>query len=512
MSGGRRELSYVLRSVFACYFFSGALGLTYQILWLRKLLLVFGSSVFAVSTVLTVFFGGLAIGSWLFGRLIDRQPDDVGLRWYAALEIGIGLYAFITLPLFDLVRHVYIPIYQASGLSPTVLVGASFVCSAAILLLPTILLGGTFPLLSRFLIRSTEERGTKIASLYAINTAGAMAGTLFVYYVGLSTLGLFKTLLCAGVLNIGIGLLCFVYDRHLRRLGFHAAGGGRPAAHRARHSAATPMAAAPAGHPRARHSAAASMAAAPQAALSPPADESLSGGRLEPQTEVRWIFAAFALSGFSAMVYEVSWTRALSLVLGSSIYAFCIMLATFLGGIAVGSMIARRVLRKRPATIQQFVWYEMLLGAYGFLSILLFILLPDWFVTLWPLTGGSFTGISWLQVALSVSVMLLPTVILGIVFPLVCDLVTRRFSQLGQQLGNAYAVNTVGGIVGSFLSGFVLIPFLGLPWAIAIAAMINLLAGFIVYVRFGEAGRRLPRLALAGISLLTVRWPSARRS
>jgi spermidine synthase len=140
----RGETAAVLRNISICYFLSGALGLVYQILWLRKLLLVFGSTVHAVSAVLTVFFGGLALGSWWFGRVIDRR-EGAGLRWYAALEAGIGLYAFATPWLFDAIAHLYLPLYRASGFSTPVLVAASFACSALILLVPATLLGGTFP-------------------------------------------------------------------------------------------------------------------------------------------------------------------------------------------------------------------------------------------------------------------------------------------------------------------------------------------------------------------------------
>jgi len=454
---GPHETSAVVRRVYVCYFLSGALGLAYQILWLRKLLLVFGSTVHAVSTVPTVFFGGLALGSWLFGRLIDRRGASAGLRWYAALEAGVGLYAFITPWLFDTVRHLYIPIYQASGFSPTALVAASFACSALILLVPTTLLGGTFPVLGRFLIRSGETRGGTIAGLYAINTAGAMAGTLLVYYVGLPVLGLARTLVCAGIVNVGIGALCLSFDRRLQGLGFWI----------------TPSAAAP-----------------------DPAE-----ARRAPLGDLRWVFMAFALSGFSAMAYEVTWTRALSLVLGSSIYAFCIMLATFLGGIALGSAFARRALRARPATVERFISLELLLGGYGLLSVWLFSQLPDWFVALWPLTGRTFAGLSWLQVSLSAVIMLPPTIVMGVLFPVVSDLVTERFAQLGQRLGTAYAVNTLGGIVGSFLTGFALIPWLGLPWAIVIAAGVNLIAAVGLYLRFGGRGTLRSRLGLSGVLL-----------
>lgn len=449
------EVRTVIRNIYVCYFISGALGLAYQVLWLRKLLLVFGSTVYAVSTVLTVFFGGLALGSWWFGKRIDRQ-ESKGLKWYALLEITVGVYAFLTPLLFAGIQHLYIPIYRASNFSPLVLVAASFVCAALILLPPTFLLGGTFPVLSRFLIRTSEERGVKIAGLYGINTAGAMVGTILVYYVGFPILGFFRTLVCAGVLNLGVGGLCLVFDRHLGSLGFHPA--PRPAP--------------------------------------PPAEPAAEA----PET-VRWLMIAFALSGFSAMVYEVTWTRALSLVLGSSIYAFCLMLATFLGGIALGSAWARRDLREGPATVSQFIIFEAVLGVYGLLSVPLLGQMPDWFVSLWPLTGGSFSGVSTLQVLLSVFVMILPTLAMGLLFPIVTDLMTRQLSHLGRRVGNIYAVNTLGGIIGSFLSGFFLIPLFGLPWAIVFAGLVNLIAACILYLRFGR-GPSPVRVGVSAAGLL----------
>ncbi len=432
-----------VRGVYVLFFVSGALGLVYEVLWLRKLLLVFGSTVYAVSTILTVFFGGLALGSWIFGRLIDRREAS-GLLWYAALEAVIGLYAFLTLPLFAVVEQVYIPLYRASNFSPAVLIGASFLCSAAVLLIPTTLMGGTFPILSRFLIRTAQERGMKIASLYGINTLGAMAGTLFVYYVALQQLGWTRTVVCAGLLNVLIGVLARSLDRNLRQVGFRVA------------------------------------SSQPAPAATTEIDQS--------SRTVFWLFLAFGLSGFSAMTYEVAWTRSLSLVLGSSIYAFCIMLATFLGGMAVGSIAARLHLRQSPAKLGQFVLLEVCLAAYGLLSISLFGSLPDWFVSLWPVFSDSLVGLAGLQVILSALVMALPTFFMGLLFPIVSDLVTGRFAQLGQRLGLAYSINTLGGIVGSFLSGFWLIPQLGIAQTIVLAAVINLAAGLLIYVRFAPVG------------------------
>jgi spermidine synthase len=454
--GSSRDIRALLRNVTVCYFLSGALGLIYQILWLRKLLLLFGSTVYAVSTILTVFFGGLALGSWWFGRLVDRR-EGAGLRTYAALEAAVGAYALLTPWLFDAVHALTLPLYRAADFSSGVLAATAFAGAALVLLPPTIALGGTFPVISRFLVRAAVERGPTVARLYAVNTAGAMAGTLFVYYAGLPQLGAWATLTCAATLGMGIGALCWAFDRHLAGLGF--------------------------GAPSAREA-----ATAPPAAAVPPA--------LLP-----WLLGAFTLSGFSAMVYEVAWTRALGLVLGSSIYAFCVMLAAFLGGIALGSGWIQRRLRTRPATAAQFIRYEVVLGGYGLLSIMLITLLPDAFVSLWPLLGRSWAGLALLQLALSVLCLLAPTVLMGMLFPVVSELATPHLAAFGRGLGNVYALNTFGGILGSALSGFLLIPLWGLPWTIAIGAFGNLLAGAMVLARGTSPEGRGRRWGLAAASL-----------
>ena len=460
----------LLRTIPAVFFLSGALGLVYEILWLRKLMLVFGTTVHATSTVLTAFLGGLALGSWLFGRLIDRRDaaspprrgtssaaktvplrSSAGLRWYAACEAGIGLYAFITPWLFQAIERVYIPIYRAADFSPAALVGASFVCSLAILLIPTTLMGGTFPLMNRFLIRTADERGETIASLYGWNTAGAMAGTVFAYAVGLQVFGWLATIQCAGLLNLLIAVMARAIDRNLRLSGFHA---GSP----------------------------------PAESVQPP-----DGG--QDRRRMRALLAAFAVSGFSAMAYEICWTRSLTLVVGSSVYAFCIMLATFLGGIAWGSFAARRSLQRRPASLDHIVAFEVWLAVLGLCSIPSFAWLPRVLAALWPLTGESFAGLIGLQVLFSVLVMALPTFLMGLIFPFVGDLVTGRLAHLGRRLGSAYAINTIGGIVGSFVCGFWLIPSIGIAWALAIAALGNLAAGLWIYLRCG-AGSLLRRAAL----------------
>lgn len=455
--------------IYVLFFASGALGLAYQVLWLRRLHLIFGSTVHATSAVLTVFFGGLALGSWLFGRLIDRR-ERMGLLWYAACEMAIGVYAFVTLPLFEAVERLYLPWYKASNFSPTVLVIGAMACSVVVLLIPTTLMGATLPLLSRYVVRTVQERGVKVASLYGINTIGAMAGTLFVYFIGLQRLGWLATLQCAGLLNILLAVVARSLNRNLQALGYHDA----PAA---------PV----------EESAVASSVGRVVPSVAP-----AIGGRL-----FVLLMIGFGLSGAAAMIYEVAWTRSLSLVLGSSIYAFIVMLTTFLGGLALGSLVSGWVLRRQAAELQHFVLLEWCLGLYGLFSISLFALLPDWFVGLWPLFGRTFAGLSWLQFVLSMSIMALPTFFMGLLFPIVADLVTGQLQQFGRRLGLTYAVNTVGGIVGSFCTGFWLIPTIGIAWTLAAAAGLNIAAGLLVYLAASHPHNRTGRLGFAvGLALI----------
>ncbi|MGD9496984.1 MAG: hypothetical protein AB7Y46_11855, partial [Armatimonadota bacterium] len=137
--------------VLICFFFSGATGLVYEVLWSRRLTLVFGVTVLAVSTVLAAFMGGLALGSVVFGRIADRQGDP--LRLYALLEGAVGLFCLATPWLFELIESAYVALHPALQASPLRVRRARFGLSMLVLLPPTMRLGGTLPALSRALWR-----------------------------------------------------------------------------------------------------------------------------------------------------------------------------------------------------------------------------------------------------------------------------------------------------------------------------------------------------------------------
>ena len=203
-----REARQIGAAVAVCFFLSGATGLIYEVLWTRILGLVFGHTVFAITTVLAAFMAGLGLGSYWFGGIADRQGHP--LRLYGVLEIGIGIYALLTPVFFSRAEGVYISLYRYFGLSFSAFSLAQFCLIFLILLLPTTLMGATLPVLSRFFVREIQGLGGQIGRLYALNTFGAVLGTYASGFHLIPLLGVRRTLLLAAVINIGIGILCVV--------------------------------------------------------------------------------------------------------------------------------------------------------------------------------------------------------------------------------------------------------------------------------------------------------------
>ncbi|HYA30009.1 MAG TPA: fused MFS/spermidine synthase, partial [Acidobacteriota bacterium] len=191
-----------------------------------------------------------------------------------------------------------------------------------------------------------------------------------------------------------------------------------------------------------------------------------------------WVLlTSFGLSGFASLVYENAWTRSLTLVIGSSIYSFSTMLVTFLIGLALGGFIYARFLGDREARLSTFGLIELWVGLSALATIPLFEKLPLIFVRLLHGFGDTFTVFLYLQIILSALVMFLPTVLLGMTFPLVARLFTQSLYRVGSGVGSSYAANTVGAVLGAFAGGFILIPNLGVQNTIIFAVVMNLVIG-----------------------------------
>ncbi len=451
---GAREIRQISKAVIACFLCSGAVSLVYEVLWIRMLGLVFGHTVFAVTTVLASFMGGLGLGSFLFGKVADRSKHLPAL--YGLLEIGIGVYCLALPALLGWAARLYLAISQAHALSYVTFSAVQFFLMALLLVPPTCLMGATLPVLARFFVREDISLGRQIGFLYSINTLGAVLGALLAGYWLVPVLGIRTTLQLAVVMNLGMGSLLLVFDHHLSRLAKTPAIAPRPE---------TP------GH----------VAEKPLPALS---------------RDV-WIAAAgFALSGVASMIYEVTWTRALTLIIGSSTYAFTAMLVAFLCGIAGGSWVFAALAGRRAASAATFGAVQLGIGICALALLPVFGQMPVWFLRVFQFSQAPWF-IQLIQFGASFTVMLLPTLLIGATFPCAVRVVSRGLDRVGFDTGWIYALNTVGAILGTTLAGFVGIPLLGIQRTMRFGVWLNLAVGFaaLLLAETGS-GRLLRKLAI----------------
>lgn len=394
----------------ACFTLSGATGLIYEVLWARMLGLVFGATTLAVSTVLAAFMGGLALGSALAGRFAGRVKRP--LRTYGWIEIGIALFALIVPIVFHQVDTLYAAIWQHFHPGFFVFSLWRFALSCLMLLIPTTLMGATLPILSVAILGASGRNASSVTRLYACNLAGAIFGTVAAGFVLMPVFGVRATILIAALINILIGVIAVVAERKSERIVTHAALSSE-------------------GVPDPAHS--------------------------EVDARSFWLFCALA-SGFVTISTQVAWTRILTMIIGSSTYAFSLVVALFLIGLAGGAWIVGR--KDLSGKLRRMVMLVELLTAISlFLSLFVVNHIPALLVNM----GMRFQVSSWgellaLQILSAGLLILLPSLLMGTVMPLVLVWASNNRFQSVELIGRSYAMNTIGAIVGAFLAGFLLIP------------------------------------------------------
>ena len=464
----------IFPGVVACFFLSGLAALLYQTAWLRQFSLVFGTSELAVATVLAAYMGGLALGSALAARYAGRVTRPVLV--YGILEAGIALSALAVPVLLLAARALYAsmlgdqpaPPDAASIGQPIFYLLVAFV----VLAIPTGFMGATLPLLIRYAVRTDREVGPRVALLYAINTAGAVCGTVAAAFVLLPALGLNRTVW----VGVAVNALVFVIAAALAR--------GR------RDSASRDETVAAAGPP--------SFVAA---CIRPLLQGSVSlRDRLTAvfRTQPAWMLPLMLFSGANAFLYEVLWTRMLTHVMGGSIYAFATMLAAFLTGIALGGGLAGKVAAHRERAAVAFAFAQV---AIGVLSMAVYA----WMGPLIPDARNAYT-----LAVFAAAVMLPATIFIGATLPLAIRVLARDGSEATASTARIYAWNTVGAIIGATLAAFVLIPGLGFEGSIRVAVGINFLlalwaAGCVARPRPIPVG-----IACAGIAAVLAVYTPAR--
>ena len=439
----------------------------YQVAWGKALGLVFGHSAYAVATVLAVFMGGLAAGSACVGAWSERRPQPVAL--YAWLEFGVAVTGALSLAGLSGVRALYIATYPFAAGHGAMLVALRFVGSAFVLLLPTFLMGGTLPVLVGAMVRHSMEVGPRLARLYWVNTLGAVVGTLAAGFLLLPVTGLKITIAIAAGLNVIAGSIAMKFSRQVL----------------------------PATSPRPAEG----LAASPARELAP-----------SPPVGSRFLLGCFAVVGATAMAYEIGWTRLLATQLGGSTYSFTLMLATFLTGIVLGSILFEVWSRKQQTDRNTFALTQTLIAITA-LSFLIFF--PHLIEILPPIlrnSNGSFNGLVVAQFALSALAMLPAAVVFGFNFPAVTLLIDGARSPVNTQssdnkghaktVGRAYAWNTFGAVVGAIATGFWILPKLGSFHLLIATAAVNI--GLAALLSVTGAPRRVPAFAVNFILLIAV--------
>ncbi len=400
--------------ILSCFFLSGASGLIYQVLWIRMIDKVIGSAPFAVATVLTVFMAGLALGSYLAGKAVDRAKNRGGLlSLYGKLEIGIGIYGLLLPLLIVMVKPAYSLAYNHLFQSFWIYGLFAFFGCACLLILPAAFMGASLPILCRFYVTGLGHMGTRTGRLYAINTAGAAVGAGLTGFLLVPGLGVWGSLGVAAAVNLSVGLLCAFWGRRI---------------------------------------------------TAPLVREKQKPGPVSEERydfRITWALGIFAVSGFCAMAYEVIWTRLLGLIIGPTTYSFTLVVATFIVGLALGSLIFGWLGdRARSAfgilALTQLGAAVLALGVSQFLGNSQFF-----FAKLIYVFQDDFAGRVLIESMMVFLVLLGPSLLLGATFPLVNKLYARNLTHMGQSIGTAYALNTIGAILGSFAAGFLFIPFLG---------------------------------------------------
>ncbi|MEE9371240.1 MAG: fused MFS/spermidine synthase, partial [Sedimentisphaerales bacterium] len=458
----------IMLLVLVCFFFSGLTGLIYEILWMRMIVKIIGGAPFAVSIVLTVFMGGLGLGSYLAGRVIDRVKQPIKLvRIYGILELTIGAYGLAIPLLLTAFRPLYAIIYNQLFSYFMLYNILTFIGCSILLCIPVICMGATLPILCRFYVTRLSHLGTHAGRLYGLNTIGAALGALLCGFWLISLLGMPGTLILAVFINGLIGISCLRVKGSVQQ----------PAVE----------------HP-----------------ISDTQPTEVTG---YPPGVVIGALVIFAVSGFCAMSYEVIWAKLLGLIVGPTTYSFTIVLVTFISGLALGSMFFGWLGDKTKRPIWLLISTQI---AAGLLVLGISQLLGNsqlFFSKVLFTFKEHFALLSLSKTVILFIFMILPTLCLGATFPLVGKIYTRSVSKVGRSIGVAYAINTVGAVLGSFCAGFVLIPQFGkensLSLVIGLQLLTSLVIAGIIVIRSKEGILRCISLAvpaLAGV-ILCVYFP-----
>lgn len=444
--------------LFLVLLLSGFSALVCQVVWIRMFGLLFGVTVYAVSTVLTVFMAGLALGSIFFGRLVDRRKDP--LKVFVFLELGIGLYAVVFPLIYKGLSTVYVGINTSTQPGPYADTLVRFALSFAALIVPTFLMGGTIPVISKHFAGNLDRLGWNVGRLYSINNCGAVLGCFTAGFFLLRYAGLYRGLMIAAALNIVNAALVFTTSRLPKEAPFSPA--------------------------------------AIQVALKnqKPLEQE---NKAYPPYILRLVLWAFALEGFASLAYEIIWTRVLlASSVDKTVYFTTTIIVTFISGIFLGSMVMARFVDRFRNRLIVFAWLQALVG----ISMLAALSVSRNVVLFVESFGRNSAGPWWVTMGREslafFLLLIIPATLLGMKFPIAARILTLTFEKAGGRIGFINSLDTIGAIAGSFLAGFLMIPYLGMEKALFCIALLNgcIAAGLLLVNPFSSIGKKALFLAI----------------
>ncbi len=421
--------------IYALAFFSGLAALVYELAWARMLALTFGSTTLSATAVIAGFMGGMGIGAALYHHVADRAARP--LRAYGFLELGIAVSAGLLTMTFYALPQFFAGFSgtTGSGLLDQVV---RFIAVLGLLLVPSMLMGATFPALCMVMIRSARGVDRHLGAIYGVNTIGAAVGVLLAGLVLVEYLGLTWTVRAANGLNLAVAIVALL--------------------------------------------------------LREPGDTDRVEGESAPVTAIptalsrRFTGLVLVGSGFCTLSYEILWFRALRYLCGTSTYALTIVLFTFLAGLGLGSLFLRRMARLRSpegalAMIHAAIAVLALVGMTAQVLILEMPALREHV----SIFSGSVRYSPWwwrltLDVILATATMMPATILMGLSFPLATRLFLGDVNKLGTRVGSAYLLANVGSILGAIVAAVLFLPLLGTIGGTKVSAAVNIaLAGVILF-------------------------------
>ena len=448
------------RLIVAIFVLSGAAGLVYEVVWSRQLVLVFGNTTQAVATILTGFFGGMAVGSFVGGRLADRVRSS--LRLYAALELILVVVVLLTPVTFRLLHEVYRAAFGSLEGQPGLLALVRFGLAILALAPATVLMGATLPSLTRHLA-GDAHLSRAFARLYAANTFGAILGTIAAGFFLIELLGLTATLIVGATCSGIAGLVALAIDRRT---------GPLPAVH----GSDPPV----------------------LDQVVPVVESDAVDG--EPRARPALALTVAFVSGLTSLGYQTLWNRLLSSGTGNSTYIFSSILAIFLFGLVLGAT-TYAVFRPRIRRPVLFLAVSQIVVAIITLWGLVFIIgRPG------KLDPSLALDTLWALLKPAVFVVLPATFVMGLSFPASSSLLSDDPKRIASLAGRLLAANTAGAIVGTFVIPFFLIPAVGSPTAVGVIALVNLAlaAGLLAVARDSRPAPRVAAAATTGAVALVV--------